>query len=188
MIKNNHTKTHAIIDVKAHDYDAAKELAAELLDKFIFSIKLFDPGSFVSTRKNSYEQINDSILTYNKSTKTLRSSGHNHHIPDRVNPSNDFYKNLEIKWKKLTSFLYSECLTMFQKSILASMYWYGSIDTLRDSNTKKILYYLIGLEKLLLKKKEQKKRKNLENILQFYLVEIENTLNLMKHTMKKEMT
>lgn len=157
--ESNHTNIYAIVDVKAHDLDAATELANELLDKFIFSIKLFDPGSFISTRKNSYEQINESILTYDKSTKNLGYSGHSHYVPGRITPSKEFYKKLERKWKKLTVFLYSEHLTMFQRSILASMYWYGSVDIMRDSNVKKFLYYLIGLEKLLLKKKEQQKTK-----------------------------
>lgn len=157
--QSNHTNIYAIIDVKAHEQDAAIELANELLDKFIFAVKLFDPGSFISSRKNSYEQVNESIISYDKSKKSMSYSGHSHYVPGRITPDKDFYKKLEVKWKKLTSFLYSEHLTMFQKSILASTYWYGKIDELRDSNVKKFLYYLIGLEKLLLKKNEQKKTK-----------------------------
>ena len=159
FIKENHTHVGAIITVKAHDVDAAKELAEELLDKFIFSIKLFDYGSFISTRKHSYETIGYSFFIYDKSAKLFHSSMDTYYIPCRITPNKEFYKNLENTWKKLTSFLYSKNLKPFQKSILASMYWYGSIDSLRDSNVKKFLYYLIGLEKVLLKKKEQKKGK-----------------------------
>ena len=159
LIKDNHTNIGAIINIKAHDYDAAKELAEELLDKFIFSIKLFDYGSFISTRKHSYDLINYDILTYNKSTKSLSLLNHDCYSLVRITPNKEFYKNLENTWKKLESFLYSEHLTMFQKSILSSLYWYGSIDKLRDSNVKKFLYCLIGLEKILLKKKESQKGK-----------------------------
>ena len=159
FIQSNDTDICAIINVKAHDDSAATELARELLDKFIFSIKLFDPGSFISTRQHSYQQTFECILVHNKSTKKFLFPGENYFMPSRIVPNEKFYKNLKIKWEKLASFLYSEHLTMFQKSILASMYWYGSIDNLRDSNVQKFLFYLIGLEKLLLKKNEQQKTK-----------------------------
>ncbi len=159
FIKSNNTDIGAIITVKAHDVDAAQELAEESLDKFISSIKLFDSGSFISTRKYSYEQINYMILIHNKSIGSLQPSRYNYYTLCRTTPSEEFYKKLENTWGKLASFLYSEHMTAFQKSIFSSMYWYGSIDSLRDSNVKKFLYYLIGLEKLLLKKHERQKGK-----------------------------
>ena len=159
FMESNNTDIGAIITVKAHDVGAAQELAEELLDKFISSIKLFDSDSLISTRKYSYEQINYSIFIYNESRKSLRSIGHSYYTSGRMIHSKEFYKKLENAWGKLASFLYSEHMTAFQKSIFSSMYWYGSIDSMRDSNVKKFLYYLIGLEKLLLKKNEQQKGK-----------------------------
>ena len=159
FVKSNNTDIGAIITVKANDIGAAQELAEELLDKFIFSIKLFDYGSLISTRKHSYQQINSSIFIYHKSNESFESSGHNYYTSSRAIPSEEFYKKLENTWGKLASFLYSEHMNAFQKSIFSSMYWYGSVDSLRDSNVKKFLYYLIGLEKLLLKKHERQKGK-----------------------------
>ena len=159
LIEHNNTDVGAIITVKAHDIEAAKELAEELLDKFVFSIKLFDFGSFISTRKYSYDQVNYCTLIYDKSTQGVSSRWDEYYPLARTTPPDEFYKKLENKWKKLTSFLYSEHLTTFQKSILDSMYWYGSTDNLRDSNTKQFLHCLFGLEKILLKKYESQKGK-----------------------------
>ena len=159
FIKTNDTDICAIVNVKAHDENGAKELAQEILDKFIFSIKLFDPSSFISTRKHSYKQLTELTMTHDLSKQTLSSGGNNFFICARTIPNESFYLKLNTKWEKLVSFLYSEHLTMFQKSILASLHWFGSVDNLRDSNVKKFLWYLTGLEKLLLKNHEQQKAK-----------------------------
>lgn len=159
LTKHNETKTIAIIEVESIEEDDAIQKANNNLKKFIYAEKLFDVGSFVTPRTKHYSQVNESIGVFNKTAKTYSSSSHSHYIPTRVTPSNEFYQRLEPYRDKLYKFLFNTNLTSLQQSILSSMYWLGEVDILRDTNEKKYISYLTGLEKIAVKKHENQSKK-----------------------------
>lgn len=159
LTKHNETKIIAIIEVESIEEDDALQKAKNMLKKFIHSEKLFDVGSFVTMRTGHYNQISESIIIHNKTTGNLSSKHHNYFIPTRITPQKEFYKNLEPHRDKLYKFLFSDHTTSFQQSIISSMHWLGEVDNLRDTNEKKYISYLTGLEKLSIKKYEQAKKK-----------------------------
>lgn len=159
LTKHNETKNIAIIEVESIEQDDAIQKANDNLKKFIHAEKLIDVGSFVTIRTKHYSQVNESIGVYNKTTKGYSSSSHNHHIPIRMTPSKEFYEKLEPYRNKLYKFLFNTNLTSLQQSIISSMYWLGEVDILRDTNEKKYLSYLTGLEKIVVKKHENQSKK-----------------------------
>ena len=159
LTKHNETNTIAIIEVESIEQDDAIQKANDILKKFIHAEKLFDVGSFVTSRPKHYSQVHESIAIYNKTTKGFFFSGHNHNIPIRLTPRKEFYQRLEPYRDKLYQFLFKNNLTSLQQSIISSMYWLGEVDILRDTNEKKYISYLTGLEKISLKKYEGQSKK-----------------------------
>jgi len=159
LTKHNETKTLAIIEVESIEEDDAIQKANDNLKKFIHAEKLFDVGSFVTTRTKHYSQVSEGVGIFNKTTKTYSSIGHNHNIPVRITPRKEFYQGLEPYRNKLYKFLFNTNLTSLQQSIISSMYWLGEVDILRDTNEKKYISYLTGLEKITVKKRESQSKK-----------------------------
>lgn len=71
LAKYNETDIFAIITTRANDKKSATELAQGMLDRFVYAVKLIDPNTAVSSRKNSYKSPLVSYAVYNKSENTL---------------------------------------------------------------------------------------------------------------------
>ncbi|MCH7561148.1 MAG: hypothetical protein IIC67_07260 [Thaumarchaeota archaeon] len=148
LIQDNDTKTYAIVKLSAFEASAAEDAAYNVVEKFIYAIKLIDPGSHIRLRKRVMKQVNERILSSENGNFT--DGGHTHNLPVRVTPSDDFYNKLQPYWDKLSSFLYSDNPTDLQQVILSTLYWYGETDVHTDSKVKQFLNFITGLEWIVL--------------------------------------
>jgi hypothetical protein len=148
LVENNQTNTFAIITIEASEEKYATERAYQILARFIYAVKLMDPGSYIRVRKHALSQISENILI--QEANNLSSSYHNHNIPVRIIPNPGFYKDLGPYWNKLVKFLYSDKLTDLQDVILSALYWYGESDTRFDSRVRLYLHLITGLEWIVL--------------------------------------
>lgn len=163
LADENETDTFAIASTRANDTKSAVELATAMVDRFVYAVKLIDPNATVSSRRNARNVLLMSYLTYNASKAQLGTS------LERVNElpftiqSGDFYDKFNKPWMRLLDFLFSDHPTDLEKSIIDALYWYGEVDAHRDSLVSQYLYYLIGLEKLLVPNYKQQKAKKFGN-------------------------
>ena len=155
----NETETFAIARTRANDKESAVELAKGMVDRFVYAVRLIDPDSTASSRTNSYKKFYMAYIVYNTSKGEMTS------VLDRLNePPNriqtdDCYNKFHKSWMRLLDFLFDNHLTDLQRSIIDALYWYGEVDTHRDTLVSQYLYYLIGLEKLLVPGHERQKAK-----------------------------
>ena len=147
LIKTNETDIFGIVNVSSVDQTTAKEIAYEIVERYISSRRLLDPSTFMRLRKNDLHQINESILI--KHGKSVTSSGENHDIPIRITPSHSFYENLKPYEEKLNNFLFNPT-TDLERMILDALYWFGEVDHYKDNNIRKFLSGINGIETILL--------------------------------------
>lgn len=155
LIKNNETNIFSIVTVNAVDKTTAKEIAEMMTERYIYSRKLLDPSTFMRLRKNDLHQINESILM--KKDGTLNFEGNNHDIPVRITPSRQFYEILKPYEEKLNNFLFNPTTNLHEK-ILDALYWFGEIDYYKDSNIRKFLSRINGMEIILLNNFKDRKK------------------------------
>ena len=155
---NNNTDTIAIIKVESIKEDDAVQKAKNILKKFIHGEKLFNPNSFITTRLGYYTTIKDTLIVCNEANEFLSDFIEIHHQLDNIVPTKNFYEEIKPYRAKLHKFLFNTRLSSFQESIIASMCWFGDVDIQRDTNTKKYISYIVGLEKLSMKKYENRKK------------------------------
>lgn len=166
LIRTNETDKFMIVEVSSKDVDSAKQMAQEYVEKFIHAFKLFHPKSSISVRKNTYSLVSEYFFSIEKNTNKPNFGTHHHF--SSVGSNNDISTcDLSSHWNKLTKFLFSKSLSSLQTSILTAMYWYGQVDILRDSNIRKFLSYLTGLE-ILLVTSDRKAYEFGKNISQFF--------------------
>lgn len=159
LVDTNDTDTFAIINTRANDEKSAVELAHIIVDKFVYAIKLIDPNATASSRRKSYVGLPLSYGIYNKSKDRIRTAFTRLNEPPYTVQSNAFYNKFNKPWIRLIDFLFDGHLTELQKSIIDALYWYGEVDVHRDSLVSQYLYFLIGLEKLLVPNHERQKAK-----------------------------
>ena len=155
----NETDTFAIVNTRANDSQSAAELAQSMVDRFVYAVKLIDPNTTASSRKNSYKGLSVTHAIYNKSKDELRGVFERVNDPPNIIQEADFYDKFNEPWVRLLNFLFDNHPTELQKSIIDALYWYGEVDVYRDSLVSQYLYCLIGLEKLLVRNGEQRKAK-----------------------------
>lgn len=159
LAKDNETDIFAIITTRANDMKSAVDLAQGMLDRFVYAVKLIDPNTAVSSRKNSYESTLMSYAVYSESKNTLYTNLARLNEPSDIIQSSDFYDKFDKTWIRLLDFLFAEHPTELQKLIIDALYWYGEVDTNRHSFISQYLYCLIGLEKLLVSNHHHEKAK-----------------------------
>ena len=159
LADKNETDTFAIISTKANDQKSAVELAESMIDRFVYAVKLIDPNTTVTSRKNFCGGLLMSYSVYNASKGQMSVAlTRLNELPVTIQ-SDDFYDKLNEPWARLLGFLFDDHPTDLQKSIIDALYWYGEVDAHRDTLVSQYLYYLIGLEKLLVPGHERHKAK-----------------------------
>lgn len=158
LSEDNKTTIFAIVNVESSEQKHAEEIAYEVVEKFIYATKLIDPGSFVRLRKCSMVQINEEILVEEKG-KPLSFHLPSRNIPARINPGDDFYNKFQPYWDKLSNFLYISNPNDLQSVILSALYWFGEADVHIDSRIKLFLYYVSGMERVVLHDSEDIRQK-----------------------------
>ena len=159
LADENETDTFAIASTRASDTKSAVELATAMVDRFVYAVKLIDPNATVSSRRNARNVLLMSYPTYNASKAQLSASLERVNELPSIIQSDNFYDKFNKPWIRLLDFLFNDHPTDLQKSIIDALYWYGEVDANRDSLVSQYLYYLIGLEKLLVPNHKQQKAK-----------------------------
>lgn len=159
LVDVNETDTFAVVNTKANDDESAADLAQGMVDRFVYAVKLIDPNTTVSSRRNSYKLVRMEYTVYNRSKGVLGDTHKRLNVPPDLIQSADFYDHFDELWTRLLSFLFDNHPTELQKSIIDALYWYGEVDVSRDSLVSQYLYCLIGLEQLLVPHHERKKAK-----------------------------
>ena len=159
LADKNKTDTFAIIRTKANDEKSALELAEGMVDKVVYAIRLIDPNATVTSRRNFCSGLSMSYFVYNASKRQLSSGFERLNELPVIPQSDDFYDRFNEPWTCLLGFLFDDHPTDLQKSIIDALYWYGEVDVHKDTLVSQYLYYLIGLEKLLVPDHERQKAK-----------------------------
>ena len=159
LADKNKTDTFAIIRTRANDKKSALELAEGMVDKVVYAIRLIDPNATVTSRRNFCSGLSMLYFVYNASKRQLSSGFERLNELPVIPQSDDFYDKLNEPWTCLLGFLFDDHPTDLQKSIIDALYWYGEVDAHRDTLVSQYLYYLIGLEKLLVPDHERQKAK-----------------------------
>ncbi len=147
LIKTNGTNIFSIVTVNAVDETTAKEIAEGMTERYIYSRKLLDPFTFMRLRKNDLHLINESILMRKDDMFSCDHS--NHDIPIGKSQSKQYYEKLKPYEEKLNKFLFNPT-TDLHKKILDALYWFGEVDHYKDSNIRKFLSRINGMEIILL--------------------------------------
>ena len=159
LADKNKTDTFAIICTRANDEESALELAEGMVDRFVYAVKLIDPNTTVTSRRNFCGGLSMSYSIYNASKGHLSSASKRLNELPVAPQSDDFYDRFNKPWTRLLGFLFDSHPTDLQKSIIDALYWYGEVDAHRNTLVSQYLYYLIGLEKLLVPSHERQKAK-----------------------------
>lgn len=136
-----------ICNVKAYDEESGELISNIYVNRMLSFIKLVDSVSEVRLQKKNYNGI--SYETFIESDKGIMLGDKNIDRKDDLKRPYDFVKIKNLR-DKAEKFFFKKNITEFQKSILSALYWYGRVDTTFDDDIGQYIFYINGLERLVL--------------------------------------